>query len=477
MNNKKIVFFFLLPILVSFVLHFRVLNLDLIGYHVWRQTQTQTVIYNFNFSDNNIFHPQKLDLTSGSKTLLYEFPLYQWLIAQVNNGIGYSVLNTRLITFLFFVFSLLGFYKLILKFVSKEIALVSNTLMCFSPLLYYYCINPLPDILALCFAIWSLKFFFDFIESNKIAYFILFSVFIMLSSLVKLPFIIFGGVFILYAYRAMIKKHLHIFALPTGILFLALIPVFIWYLKAIPTWKNNGITSGLVNNNKSLIYLLDCFQFNLISSVPELITNYASCLFLVVGIYLFFKRRNSLNENYYYFIVVFILASVYFLFELNMIEKTHDYYLMPFVPLIFLVVTFGVKFFYQKNHKKLIFFIMFLVPITAWLRINGRWNLEKPGFVNDYLTEQTTIQNLIPANEKCIIDYDDSHFISLYYLKRMGYSLFEQELSEATLKERYLKGANYFITENLSINLNDFPQFNFEELYNKKLKIYKLSLK
>ena len=132
MNNKKIVFFFLLPILVSFVLHFRVLNLDLIGYHVWRQTQTQTVIYNFNFSDNNIFHPQKLDLTSGSKTLLYEFPLYQWLIAQVNNGIGYSVLNTRLITFLFFVFSLLGFYKLILKFVSKEIALVSNTLMYFS---------------------------------------------------------------------------------------------------------------------------------------------------------------------------------------------------------------------------------------------------------------------------------------------------------------------------------------------------------
>ena len=299
----------------------------------------------------------------------------------------------------------------------------------------------------------------------------------MLASLVKLPFIIFGGVFALYAHREIRKKSFNTLVIQTGILIAALIPVMLWYVKAIPTWKNNGIASGLVNNNKSLIYLLDCFQFNLISSVPELITNYASCLFLVVGIYLFFKRRKSLHENYYYFIVVFILASVYFLFELNMIEKTHDYYLMPFVPLIFLVVTVGVNFFYQKNNHKIIFFIVCLVPLTAWIRIDHRWSVEKPGFVPDYLTEQTTIQNLIPTNEKCIIDYDDSHFISLYYLKRQGFSLFERELSEATLKDHYLKGANYFITENLSINLNDFPQFNFEELYNKKLKIYKLRLK
>lgn len=477
MTNKKIVFFFLLPILVSFVLHFSILNLDLIGYHVWRQTQTQTVIYNFTFSDNNIFHPQKFDLTSGTTSLLYEFPLYQWIVAQVNNVLGYSVLHTRVITFLIFVFLLLGFYKLVLKFVSKEMALITNVLICFSPLLYYYCINPLPDILALCFAIWSLNYFFEFLKAKKTLHFLMFSFFLMLAALVKLPFILFGGVFVLYAYSEFKNKNSKE-ALSKGlILVLAMIPVFAWYIKAIPTWKGNGITSGLATNNKTFIYLLDCFQFNLISSVPELITNYASCLFLVAGIYLFFKNFKVSISKYKYYFLLFVLFSIYFLFELNMIEKTHDYYLMPFVPLIFLVVAFGANYFWQKNYKKLVLFIACIVPLTAWLRIHERWNTENPGFVKDYLTNQTQIQNLIPPSEKCIVDYDESQFISLYYLKRNGYSLFEKEINPSVLRERYNKGAKYFITENLSINLNDYPEFNFEELYNKKLKIFKLSLK
>jgi hypothetical protein len=137
MSNKRAAFFFILPVLLSFLLHFHVLKLDVVGYHAWRQAQTQTVIYNFTFSDNSIFHPQKFDLRSGSTALLYEFPLYQWMIAQVNHIIGYSVVNTRTISFVFFIFLLLAFYRLLLNFVKKEVALITNWLLCFSPLLYY----------------------------------------------------------------------------------------------------------------------------------------------------------------------------------------------------------------------------------------------------------------------------------------------------------------------------------------------------
>jgi len=477
MSNKKIVFFFLLPVLVSFILHFHVLKLDLIGYHVWRQTQTQTVIYHFNFSDNSIFHPQKFDLTSGSTSLLYEFPLYQWIVAQVNNGIGYSVTNTRIITFIIFIFLLWGFYKLLTKFVRTEIALVTNCLLCFSPLLYYYCINPLPDIMALCFSVWCLNAFFKFKSGKQTKHFLAFGFFLMLATLVKLPFILFGGVFILYGYNLLKQKKYKQILLQTLTLLIILIPALAWYIHVIPTWKGNGITSGLINNNKTFSELFDYFQFNLISSVPELLTNYASCIFLVVGIWQFFKNIKSLKENVQYLVLLFILLSVYFLFELNMIEKTHDYYLMPFIPLLFFVVAYGVKYFYQKSHIKFILFIALVVPLTAWLRIDTRWNLQDPGFVTDYMTEQKQIQSLIPENEKCIIDYDNSHFVSLYYLKRYGYSLFKEQAKEQVLKDRYLKGANYFITENLSINLEEYTEFDFEEVYSKNLRIYKLKLK
>jgi hypothetical protein len=477
MTNKKIVFFFLLPVLVSFILHIRVFNFDVIGYHAWRQSQTQTVIYNFTFSDPHILHPQKFDLSTGSSELLYEFPLYQWCIAQVNNVLGYSVMHTRLITFVIFIFLLLGIYRLIIKFVSIEVALVSNMLLCFSPLLYYYCVNPLPDVLALSCAVWALNFFMAFVSSEKQYHFGCFAFFLMLAALVKLPFVLFGSPFVLYLYRSSKTKGLFKAFTNVLVLLVFLIPVAAWYAMAIPTWRDKGVVVGMSHNNKSLMHLLDCFQFNLISSVPELLTNYASCIFLVIGMVLFFKNK-QLKKKYGYFVVLFIAVSAYFLFELNMIEKAHDYYLMPFIPLVFLVVALGVKEVYTSNkYRRLVFFVACLVPLTAWLRIDQRWNLDSPGFVTDYLTEQSALQSFIPRDAKCIIDADDSHFIALYYLKRQGYSLFDKEINPQVLKDRYMKGARFLVTENLSLNLNDYAEFYFETLYSKKLKIYKLSLK
>jgi hypothetical protein len=160
-----------------------------------------------------------------------------------------------------------------------------------------------------------------------------------------------------------------------------------------------------------------------------------------------------------------------------MIEKTHDYYLMPFIPLIFLVVTYGVNYVYYSRFKKYIFFIVCIVPLTAWLRINTRWNLEKPGFTKDYLTQKNYFQKIISTNDTCIIDYDESRFISLYYLKRKGYSLLEDQLNQKTLKELYLKGAKFLVSENPTFNTNDYPNFNFKNFYDKNLKIFRLELK
>jgi len=477
MTTKKAIFFFSLPVLVSLLLHLWVLKLDLIGYHVWRQTQTQTVIYNFTFSDHSIFHPQKFDLTNGTTSLLYEFPLYQWLIAQANNALGYSVLHTRLLSFLFFAALLLGFYRLLRCFVNREVALISNTLLCFSPLLYYYCVNPLPDTLALCFAVWALFCFFQFITSKREALFICFCLLILLATLIKLPYLMFGIVLLPYLYRAF-RGHRYT-ALTKRILFFGagMIPALAWYFKAIPTWDKNPVAMGMLANDKPVLQLLDYFWFHLISSTPELLTNYAACIFLVSGIYWFFKQHKYTEAVQLYFISLFAITVLYFLLEINMIEKVHDYYLMPFLPLLFLVSAYGVKMLYEKKKKVLVLFFTCLVPITAWLRINTRWDLSSPGFTEDYLTQQAKLQSIIPQDQKCIINYDDSHFICLYYLKRQGYSLFENELNEQALKDRYLKGAHYFVTEDLSLDLAQFPGFNFEELYSKNLKVYKLSLK
>src|ERR1044072_8264639 len=321
MTFKRVAFFFLLPVVLSFFLHLYVFRQELRGFHVWRQAQTQTVIYNFCFSDNNILHPQRFDLTHGTTAVLYEFPLYQWLIAQIDKAFGYSVTWSRLGSFIIFIWLLLGFFRLLRNFFSVELALITNALVCFSPLLYYYCICPLPDILALCFSVWSLVFFFRSLNQALWSTFLVFCFFLSLATLVKLQYALFGSVFVYYGYKNLIERRTQDLALRAMILILFMVPAGVWYTYAIPSWGNNPITGGIFRNDKSFLRLLDCFQFNLLSTVPEVIANYACLFLLIYGIYLFFRRGRRLSIEKQYFVVLFILFSGYFLFELPAIEK------------------------------------------------------------------------------------------------------------------------------------------------------------
>ncbi len=474
---QKKVFLFALPIFISFLLHFHVFKLELIGYHVWRQTQTQTVIYNFDSNDNSIFHPQKFDITNGTTKLLYEFPLYQWLIAQYNKIFDYSVSHSRYITFIIFCFFLVGFFKLLKLHVNDEVALATNFCLCFSPLLYYYCVNPLPDIFALTLSTWSLFYFIKFLKADSFKYVLLSAILLSLATLIKLPYILFGASVLVYLFQKIKTKEIS-FSIKVSLIYLiTFIAPIIWYAHAIPTWKGNGITEGIINNHKTFSVIFDFVQFHFISSLPELLTNYASTLFLLIGTIYCFKNFKSLFQNTKHYLFILIAFLAYFLFEVNMIEKTHDYYLMPFIPLIFLIVAKGIQILYSGKYKMMVFVCLFIVPITAWLRIDQRWNIIDPGFNSDYLNYTYFLQKNIPKNELCIIDSDESKFIILYYLKRNGFCLNKGELNESTLDVLYNKGAKYLVTENLSFNLKDYPTFNFKRIFKNKICVYLITEK
>jgi len=132
---------------------------------------------------------------------------------------------------------------------------------------------------------------------------------------------------------------------------------------------------------------------------------------------------------------------------------------------------------YVSRFKWLTFVCLAIVPLTAWLRIDQRWNTVEPGFNADYLNYGNYIQSKIPENSICVIDFDESKFISLYYLKRKGFSLNKEELNEAILTEYFNRGARYLLTENLSLNLNSYALFNFIPLFKNKICVYQISKK
>ena len=461
-----------LAVTISFLLHLPIFKLNLIGYHVWRQTQTQTVIENFCTEDFCILNPRLNNLSFPDRIIRMEFPLYQWIVAFFCKLFGNHVLVTRIVTFIIGIFSISGFYLLASSvFKNKKMAAVGAWAICFSPVFYYYTINPLPDNLALCFGIYALYFFSRYYAEAKLKYLILFSASVSLAALCKLPFILFIVPFAVYWIKNSKK------VLEAGIVLLFLLPAIIWYACVIGTWGDNGIIKGVLNSDITLTNYLDYIAHNFISTIPELYINYAALFLFVVGVFLAVKRKIILkNKMATYLFFGFMGVLAYIFFELNMIATVHDYYLFPLLPFLFLISLYGFNVLIQQKNrflKTMAILCILLMPLTAYLRSQTRWNVVNPGFNKALYLYKTQIEKIIPQNAICLTGNDNSGMINLYYLNRKGYTFFEDQLNVDIINHYKQKGVSYLVS-NAVLNENTKQFLPAPIAIFGDLKIYKL---
>ena len=436
-------------------MHFNHFSKDLMSIHVWRQTQTQSTIDNFYQEDMNIFNPRRNDRGDTQGFFRMEFPLMQWMVACVYKVYGKHIIISRLFMFFIGIFSVLGIYKLLMAmFVNETLAVFGAWAFNFSPCFYYYTINPLPDNLALCSAIWGLALFFSW-HSNKKGYVLfLAGLFFSVAALCKLPFIIYYVVPLLFFLKEFnnngITKKITIQFF--SVFSLSLLPI-IWYATVIPQWEGNMIIKGVVDNEESVSMLLYYLQHTLISTLPELLLNYGSLLFFLAGFY-FICRRKAFNDPR--FALMFSLGLItlfYYFYEVNAIATIHDYYLFPFLPLIFILVSYGAFHLYKSGHfyRYLTISLLMLLPLFCFLRMQGRWNPEAPGFNKDLLIYKSELQKAVPEDALVVAGNDVSRFILFYYINKKGWSFTDDKLTAFQLTSMMEKGAEYLYTDSEKI--------------------------
>lgn len=479
-NNKWFPFLFVfIAIGISVFQHFRIFNLDFIGVHTWRQTQTQTVILNFAYDDFNILNPRLNDLTYNNGLYRMEFPLMQWLIAGLYKIFGNHIVITRLFVFCVTLFSVFGIYRIATILTSNKLfGYILAWLFLFSPIIYYYSVNPIPDNMALCFGIWCIYFWLKYLKSETIFYFILSCVFLAFSIALKLPFIIFGG---MYLSKFVSKKNdLKINLIYLYIPFLICLPSIIWYVLVISSWNGNGIVTGVFENKINVFEFWDIFQFNLLSTVPELLINYATLPFFILGFIISLKKIQFKNQIHTSFLMIAFFACCYFFYEINMITRVHDYYLFPFLPVIFIIVLIGILYALGTKNSLIQYLLILTIiscPITAFLRCNTRWNIYDPGTTKEYVIYKEKLQSVLPKNAKVIVDNDESNCINLYYLNRKGWGIKKNSLTKTLLIERIKIGATHICSDNNIITLPFIKQYlDTMILEIPPLKIYKLKL-
>ncbi|HMP28175.1 MAG TPA: glycosyltransferase family 39 protein, partial [Saprospiraceae bacterium] len=308
------------------------LHKDLIGIHMWRQTQTQLNIQQFYRNDFNILNPRVNTLNGEGNIKRFEFPIMQWLIAGIMKIYGEeSLLITRLCIAFITFWSFIGIYQLAKLLSRNEAAsLMTAGLYLCSPLVFYYGINPIPDNMALLCAIWFCYYFFRYKQSDftNLKEGILSAIFISLSILAKLPYAIFGSMalFALIFERNSTLKWTNINTKRHIIIFsLALVPPLIWYGSIIHNWGSESIVGGIINGmsfDRIKIVLLHHWNHttkDFFFNHYAVYAFYCSIPFTVYGI---LYSKNIFKS---YLTTLTLSVFVYFIYELNMIDIIHDY--------------------------------------------------------------------------------------------------------------------------------------------------------
>ena len=140
-------------------------------------------------------------------------------------------------------------------------------------------------------------------------------------------------------------------------LFVSILIPASWYFWVIPQWGGNGVVLGIFDNQISLTKIKEIIWFHFSAALPELYLNYATVLFFIVGVYFFMLNLKKNKLRFIPYLTALFLLICYFLYEINMIDVVHDYYMFPFLPFIFIIAIAGFMHIYQTK------FILFLFHI------------------------------------------------------------------------------------------------------------------
>ncbi len=467
--------------LLSFALHFPIFKQEIVGVHAWRQSQTQLNIQNFYRRDNNIFHPRNNNTSEDPKGAIQrmEFPIMQWTIAQVYYIFGEHLAITRICIFLIGCASMWGFFLLIrILFNDDWLALMATWSFTFSPIFFYYTVNPLPDNLALCAGIWSLAHYFRFRKTNNVRYLWSSAAWLSLAALAKLPFVLFGAVYFAHACVLLIQRRAKFGANIVrflGIYALCALPALMWYVWVIPTWNGNGVIKGMFDHPISNQKYWAIWDYHRHVMFPKLLINWGTVAFFVVGAVAFFSKKRYLKARNIELAVGGLFLFAYLTYELNMIDTVHSYYMMPFLPFLFIIVAMGLKMMQNirnieltvgglllltyltyelnlidavpdysmmsflpflfiivtmglkmiKNIKTSIVqfatvILLLLLPMSTYFAVYDYWSLAQEGCNPALILYQEELRRAAPNDAPCIMLNDDSGFHFPYHLDKYG---------------------------------------------------------
>lgn len=470
MSSKKIVeYLALLTIFVlATVLRFYKIDIPLADHHSWRQADTAAVARNFIKEDWNFFKPRIDNMTflhdpytlNPERLFMVEPPIYQTIVAVIYRLFGVNELWARLISVIFSLGSIFFLYLLAKKYFGSLVGVLSAFFFAVLPYSIFFSRVILPEPMIIFLTLGLFYFFTEWIEKEKLVWWIAAIIFGTLAFTQKSfpPFLGLPMAYLIlkkYSFNAVKQPKAWLFVI------LSFLPILLWrvWISQFPA----GIPSfDWLFNQGDIRFKGAFFWWIFAERLGKLILGYWGVLFLGLGLILPLQKREGWFFHLW-FLSVLIYTTVFAAGNV-----THDYYQIPFVPIISIFLAKGVSFILntpkQLFNKELavlvtMVFVLFMLSFS-WYQVRDFYNIQGGVDIAGRAVDELTPKNAL------VLTGDTNDVTLLYNTNRYGwtggYASYLPNNSGTIKKIQDMGGSVYVTTKWNELKNSQFGAFMLE---------------
>ena len=415
--------------------------------HSWRQVTGLMVARNFLEIDSRIQYPRVDDNQGQTGIIGMEFPFMNYLFFGVAKILGYTHWYGRLLNLILSSLGIYYFFEVIRKYFSPQLAFTSSLIL-LSSIWFSFSRKTMPDTACISLIFIGLFYGLEFMKNGGMKNLILYTLLSGLAILIKIPAGIYLSVFVLPMFS---KDYTLKFKIQWCVASAVLLSVcFIWYFVWNPylsetygNWYNSGkpLLVGFREIANNLNQVFEKFYFSSLHS-------FIFFTVLPFGLYFIYRKK---ERTLLYALCIVSAAFLVYIFKSGYFFYHHDYYIIPYVPMMALTAGFAVN----QIKNKWLFCIVLLSGMVEAIANQQHDLFIKPS--EKYKLSIESIADSVSQRTDLIVVNGDQNPQLIYLSHRKGWTCNNSQLLDSLfIQDLAKKGCRYVFVDRKSFQTDLF---------------------
>ncbi|MEO6132782.1 MAG: glycosyltransferase family 39 protein [Saprospiraceae bacterium] len=425
-------------ILVLLLIRLENINLPPLDEHAWRQTITLGVARNYIEISPDFFKPRTIICDSREGIIAQEFPFFNYCISLLWRLFGQENWCYRLFNLLVASIGLFYFSKIACRFTGRKGALYSTIILGVS-VAFVYARKGMPDVFAVSLVLIGIEFGLKYLEEKVLTHLIWFISFTALGMLCKMPAACVIGMLAPSFFSSADKKYrmnLLVGATTSVAIMMA------WYFIWVP-WAEKSYGFPLfyqVSLSEGLKQVIQMKNDTISRFYPIALTSRIAFFFFLIGFgFMILKKEKNM-------LLAFSASTILLVGLMLKAGGTfsgHEYYIIPYVPMMALVSGYGLNNLVKNQWLQ----IIFLLIITSEAIYLHKRDFFIPYENQKFLKLEKITDQYVPKEARILVNNREGSPIMMYFAHRRGWTVTDRMKDSTWVASESTVGLDYLIIE------------------------------